>query len=722
MNDFEKPKILIVDDIPTNITILTEILMADYKLICTTNGKDVLELSLSLTPDIILLDIMMPDLDGYEVCRQLKSDSATKTIPVVFLTAKNEEEDETLGLEIGAVDYISKPFSATILQHKVRIQLELKQHRDNLEEIIKQRTVEITKSNEKLQIEMSERLLVQKALIEQRANFFQLFENSPQAIMLLDPEGKVKEVNKGFGNIFGYTVKEIKGQYKSHVVVPEDMISENEILQKNILSGKTINKETIRIHKNGTLIPVSLLGYPAWVKDKIEGIFIIYRDVSQRKNYESQLLHQALHDPLTGIPNRALLMERLERALGRSKRREDYKFAVLMIDLDHFKTVNDMIGHLAGDQLLIKISEQIKKCIRATDTIARMGGDEFAILIEEFKADDEVLKIAKRIHQIAESTFSIEETEVNISASIGIVLNTKPYDRAEYILRDADIAMYRVKKAGKSRFKIFDKTMHEATVEALKFKTDLQNAITNKELVLYYQPILSTEKGELMGFEALVRWIHPVQGIISPNKFIPLAEETGLIIPLGELVIREACRQLKQWHVDYPRAHNLTMNVNISIRQFMETDLENLIINVLEEHQLNPCCLKLEITESLLVRQAKTMAEKLAVMKNIGVKMVLDDFGTGYSSLSYIQNFPIDNIKIDRSFINSMDTEKGSKEIVKTIILLCKNLGLGVVAEGVERETQLNILRKLECDSVQGFYFSKPVDKDKAYELIKRFL
>jgi Amt family ammonium transporter len=413
-------------------------------------------------------------------------------------------------------------------------------------------------------------------------------------------------------------------------------------------------------------------------------------------------------------------MERLTRSLERSKRRKEYQFAVLMIDLDNFKSVNDSIGHLAGDKFLIQFSDQIKQCIRSTDTIARMGGDEFAVLLEEFNSPREVFKIAKRISRIAKSSFFIERNEIKISASIGIVIETKSYDRAENILRDADNAMYRVKETGKSSFRIFKRKMHKMTLESLKIQNDLRHAIFNDELVLYYQPIVSVAKQELIGFEALIRWNHPVKGMVGPNLFIPLAEETGLILPMGRVVIREACRQLKQWHDNIPGADRLTMNVNISTKQFMDGELTDFIIKTLEENKLAPECLNLEITESLIIKNAKSMILKLAILKNFGINVVLDDFGTGYSSLSYIQDFQIDSIKIDRSFINGMDRDGGSVEIVKTILALCKNLGLGVVAEGVERKTQLNILKELNCEKIQGFYFSKPLDKDRATDLIKK--
>lgn len=719
MNDFDKRKILIVDDVPTNITVLTEILMSDYKMVCATNGRDALKLVASSAPDIILLDIMMPDMDGYEVCRQLKSDSRTKKIPVIFLTAKKEEADEVKGLGLGAVDYISKPFSSVILKHKVRIHIELKLHRDNLEEIIKKRTIEISKSHHKLHQEITERIQIQKALIAQRAYFLQLFENSPQAIIIVEPDGKIIEANKGFEKIFGYAISDVKGLYSKNLIVPEEMIAEDETFRQNILSGKIISKETFRSHKNGDLIPVTFLGYPAVVKDRIEGLFILYKDISERKKFEAQMLHQSFHDSLTGLPNRALLLERLNRSLERSKRKKDYRFCVLMIDLDNFKSVNDSIGHLAGDKFLIQFSEQIKTCIRSTDTIARMGGDEFTVLLEDFSSPREVFKIVKRISAIGKSSFFVERNEIKISASIGIVLKTESYKSAQDILRDADIAMYRVKESGKSSFRIFKKKMHKMTLESFKMQNELRHAIFNNELVLHYQPIVSVDTQSLTGFEALVRWQHPVKGLIGPNLFIPLAEETDLILPMGQLVIKEACRQLKQWHDTIPGTEHLTMNVNISTKQFMDGELTGIIIKALEENQLAPECLNLEITESLIIKKANSMIAKLSVLKKHGINVVLDDFGTGYSSLSYIQDFQIDSIKIDRSFINDMDNDNGSIEIVKTILALCRNLGLGVVAEGVERKTQLNILKELHCEKIQGFYFSKPVDKERASILIK---
>lgn len=721
MDAIDKRKILIVDDVPTNLNLLIEILMNDYKLVCATNGKDAIKLASNSQPDLILLDVMMPEMDGYEVCRCLKSDEKFKDIPIFFLTANTEEEEEEKGLSCGAVDYISKPFSATVLQHKIRIHIELKLHRENLQKIIKKRDTQVSDSNARLHQETAERLQIQKDLIEQQAYFSQLFEKSPHAIMILEPSGKIVEVNQGFEKIFGYPEEELKGRYDINCIVPEEMIPENEIFYQSILAGNTISKETFRFNRKRELIPVSFLGYPAVVNGKIEGLFVLYKDISERKKFEAQILHQAFHDPLTAIPNRALLMERILRCLERSKRRQQYQFAVLMIDLDDFKSVNDSLGHLAGDKFLIQLSTAIKKQLRATDTIARMGGDEFAVLLEDFSDPKEVLRIVERISKKARETYTVDRNEIRISASIGIVIETKTYASAEEILRDADIAMYRVKETGKSGYKIFEKKMHQKTMESLKMQRDLRLAIENQEFVLHYQPIISVAQKAMVGFEALIRWEHPTKGLVGPNEFIQVAEETDFIIPIGRIVIEQACRQLKKWHEEIPGASHLTMNVNISTKQFLDEALIRFIQKTMAECNLAPGTLNLEITESLLMNKANAILAKLAELKESGVKVVLDDFGTGYSSLAYIHDFDIDSIKVDRSFINDMEQDGGSIEIVKTILGLCKNLNLGVVAEGVENASQLSLLNQLNCERIQGFYFSRPLAAPEATKLIRNW-
>ncbi len=570
--------------------------------------------------------------------------------------------------------------------------------------------------------DLTARKKAEDALFKERAYFEKLFESSPQAIVILDPDGRIQNANRGFGLLFGHDPEAIIGQRNRDLVVPEDRIEEVKSFNNVILNGHSIRKETYRKHRNGHLIPVSLLGFPIKVNGRIEGIFYIYNDISERKSFEAQLYEKAFYDFLTGIANRVLFLERLQRALERSQRRPDYRFSVLLIDLDRFKWVNDSLGHLAGDNLLIEISKRFTGSVRAMDTVARLGGDEFAVLIEEYSSPAEVINIAKRIQIEAQKPFHIESHEVHISSSIGIVIKTSGYQQPENILRDADIAMYRAKEMGKARFKVFNQKMHELVFEKLKMENELREAIAKDQLTLFYQPIMSVERKKLEGFEALVRWNHPVQGIISPVKFIPIAEETGLILPLGRWVMEAACNQLKRWHEEIPGGQDLSISVNISGKQFLQRDLIDFIIQTLHNTGLDAHHLRVELTETVLMEHANTAVEQLRRLKSIGVKIAIDDFGTGYSSLSYLQRFPIDCLKIDRSFIDRLGIVEEKTEIVKTILALARNLKIGVIAEGVETNGQLSALYDLRCDNAQGYLFSKPVDEKMSRTLLEKFL
>ncbi len=557
-----------------------------------------------------------------------------------------------------------------------------------------------------------------EALQHQRAYFTQLFKNSPQAIVIIDRDGKIISTNKGYENMFGYSQDEVKSKLNRELIVPDDRIDEIKTINQTVLNGKSISKETYRKHKDGRVIPVLMLGYPINIDDQIDGVFYIYDDISERKIFEEQLYQQAFYDSLTALPNRALFMERLNHAIERRKRRNNYKYALIMFDLDRFKRVNDSLGHLVGDELLIQMADRFKKCIRSVDTVARLGGDEFAILLEEFYDVKDVIRVARRVRNEARTAVLIENNEVYVGASIGIVLRVAIYDNAEDILRDADIAMYRAKDSGKGCFKVFNKKMHDEALESVVIENNLRNAITKNELVLYYQPIIKTGTEEIEGFEALVRWIHPQQGIIPPGKFIPQAEESGLIIPLGRWVICEACRQLNIWNETIPKFHDLTVSVNVSSKQFMQKDFIDFISATLEKYTCNPHQLKIELTESVLMDYAEASIEKLNALKKMGIKLIIDDFGTGYSSLSYLNRFPIDGLKIDRSFISNMNESSEDMEIVKTVLTLAQHLGLNVVAEGVEEKNQLSILKDLSCESVQGFYFAKPLEEKYATSMI----
>jgi len=441
-------------------------------------------------------------------------------------------------------------------------------------------------------------------------------------------------------------------------------------------------------------------------------------DVTERKNTEEQLLHDAFHDALTNLPNRALFTDLLTRSLGRARRRADYRFAVLFIDLDRFKVVNDSLGHSIGDELLKALTRRIERCVRPGDTVARLGGDEFTILVDDIGSASDATRVADRIQHELAHPFNLGGHEVFSSASIGIALSASGYQAADDLLRDADIAMYRAKALGKARYEVFDTQMHARARALLEMETDLRRAAERGEFRLHYQPLVTLETGRITGFEAVVRWQHPVHGLIGPAAFIPIAEETGLIIPIGRWVLREACRQMRVWQDRYPSL-DLAVSVNLSGKQFAQPGLVEEIDQALKETGLEPRRLRIEITESVVMENAASAMAMIDQLRALKVKIDVDDFGTGYSSLSYLQRFSLDHLKIDRSFVSNIGTDGGENaEIVRTIVTLAHHLGMDAVAEGVETADQLALLREVGCQLVQGYLFAKPLDDVEADRLL----
>jgi diguanylate cyclase (GGDEF)-like protein/PAS domain S-box-containing protein len=439
-------------------------------------------------------------------------------------------------------------------------------------------------------------------------------------------------------------------------------------------------------------------------------------DITERKAVEEQLLHDAFHDALTGLPNRALFMDRLTQAVERSKRHPEYSFAVFFMDLDRFKHINDSLGHMVGDQLLTGIGKRLEGCTRVADTVARLGGDEFTIILDDINDISDAVNMADRIREVLKAPFSLGGHDVFTSASIGIAMSSMGYAKPDDLLRDANTAMHRAKTSGRARYQVFDITMHSHAVELLKLETDLQRTRVCEEYRVHYQPVVSLETGQVTGFEALVRWQHPERGLIYPDEFISVAEETGLIVPLDRWVLREACRQTVQWQKRFP---GLTISVNLSPKQFLHADLVWEVERVLAETGLAASSLKLEITESVLMSNGETVQQSLTKIRALGVELYLDDFGTGYSSLSYLHRFPIDVLKIDRSFVCRIGAEGENSEIARAIVTLAHGMGLGVIAEGIETSEQLAELRSLSCKYGQGNLFSSPVDAGEAEKLVK---
>jgi diguanylate cyclase (GGDEF)-like protein/PAS domain S-box-containing protein len=435
----------------------------------------------------------------------------------------------------------------------------------------------------------------------------------------------------------------------------------------------------------------------------------------QRAN--EQLLHDAFHDALTGLPNRALFLDRLGQAIERSKRHVERRFAVLFLDFDRFKVINDSLGHTIGDALLTALGRRLKPCLRPADTLARLGGDEFTILLEDITCLDDATKVAERIGQALLHPFVLHDHEIHISASIGIV-GESGYAGPNEALRDADIAMYRAKSLGKARYEVFDRAMRERALALMTLESDLRLALGRGQLQVHYQPIVEACGQQLVGFEALVRWQHPKHGIISPAEFISLAEETGLIIEIDRWVLAEACRQVRFWQDEFPTCGPVTLSVNLSSQQFIRPDLAAYVKQTLQDTGFAAANLKLEITETLLMNSSASVNEVLEHLRELGVQLYIDDFGTGYSSLSYLQRFSTDTLKIDRSFISKMSESEESAELVRTIISMAHNLGMQVVAEGIETAEQLASLRELRCEYAQGYLFAKPLEPTQAAEFL----
>jgi diguanylate cyclase (GGDEF)-like protein/PAS domain S-box-containing protein len=456
---------------------------------------------------------------------------------------------------------------------------------------------------------------------------------------------------------------------------------------------------------------------PQYLEGKPVGRVACFRDITERTQAEERLRHYALHDTLTDLPNRVSFMNHLRYAVERAGDNEHARFAVLFLDLDRFKVINDSLGHAVGDKLLIAIAERLTACVRPGDIVARLGGDEFTILLNRSGQTSEVAGVAERLQARISEPFKIDNYEVFTTASIGIVVSSNVTRNAEDFLRDADAAMYRAKESGKARYEIFDREMHVRNMNLLQVETDLRHAVERNEFEVLYQPIVDITTGRAEEFEALIRWRHPVHGLVNPNEFITVAEETGLIIPIGRWILAESCRQIAEWQRRFKRPFSIS--VNLSAKQLMHPNLTSQVKDILIDAGIGSSQLKLEVTESTVMEHSEKSLKVLSDLDKLGVALSTDDFGTGYSSLSYLQKFPFERLKIDRSFINRMDQDEKSGAIVKTILMLGENLGLEVVAEGIETAAQLDKLRSLGCTKAQGYLFSRPIDREAAEQFLE---
>lgn len=568
-------------------------------------------------------------------------------------------------------------------------------------------------------IDLRDRKQAEEALRESENRYRLLAENMNDLVCLHDLQGRYLYVSPSCESLLGYRYDEMLEQDPYVFFHPDDRDRIYQETHVAALGGKPTPITYRILHKSGHYVWFETLTKPVLNRaGEIVHLQTTSRDVTERIQAQTQLKHDALHDALTKLPNRHLLIDRLELAINRTKRCENYQFAVLFLDLDRFKVINDSLGHLAGDQLLIAIAQKLQTTIRSIDLAARLGGDEFVILLEDVKDIQEAVRATERIFAALQAPLIIESREVYTTFSIGIVLGTNDYAQTSDLLRDADIAMYRAKSKGKARYEIFDVEMHTQALNRLHLENDLRRAIEHQEFVLYYQPIVALDTQALVGFEALIRWQHPTQGLKLPGDFIAVAEETGLITRLDYWALWTACEQLAAWQVAFPEFAAIKMSVNLSAQDLQRSDLLDEVDRVLAQTKLQGNCLALEITESMLIEDIESTIALLSQLKEREIQISIDDFGTGYSSLNYLHCLPIDNLKVDRTFVNQIQTGKRNHQIVETIAALTNQLELNAIAEGIETQQQIERLQYLGYQFGQGYFFSKPLTPEAAEALL----
>jgi PAS domain S-box-containing protein len=573
--------------------------------------------------------------------------------------------------------------------------------------------------------------------LAEREQLFQIItENAADMIAVVDRQGHRLYNSPAYEKLLGYGAAELAATSSIEQVHPDDRARVLQAAERAHLTGRGERLEYRIRHKDGSWrVLESTSSTIPGQNGETKGLVIVNRDITERKRAEALLEHRAFHDGLTNLPNRALFLDRLERAIAVSRRHRDFRFAVLFIDIDEFKVFNDSLGHSAGDDLLIQIARRLTTCLRGADTVtrprsgepaelplrestvARPGGDEFIVLAEELRDPSDAILMAERIQTRLAVPFGVTGHEIVITASIGIAFSGSTATKASDVLRDAEIAMYRAKDAGKARCEVFDSAMQADAVKRLQLETDLRRAIELDEFRVHYQPLVSLQNSQIVGFEALTRWQRP-QGIVMPGEFIAVADEIGLILPINRQLLCEACQQLHRWHELFPAHPPLAIGVNVTAKQFAQSDLASQIGEILQQTGTDPSCVDLEITENIAMADVERSAVVLSELKALGVHLSIDDFGTGYSSLSRLQRFPVDTLKIDRTFISGMDRDPETAEIVRIIAMLARNLGLSVVAEGIERQEQMDMLKQLGCEFGQGYLFSKPASADTIEQLM----
>jgi diguanylate cyclase (GGDEF)-like protein/PAS domain S-box-containing protein len=557
----------------------------------------------------------------------------------------------------------------------------------------------------------------EEELRRREARYRSVFEDSGEAMYIASSDGRVLEANRAFTALFGYAPAEL---HALAVPLLYAQPEEWDALQAEIEAHGGVRAHEVTLsHRDGMRVPCLLTATPQRSRGgELLGYQIVLHDITERKREQERLVRSAFQDVLTALPNRALFLDRLERVVRHAKRHDGYRFAVLFLDLDRFKFVNDTYGHEAGDELLVQAARRLESCLRQEDTVARLGGDEFALILDAIQDLSDATRVAERIQAELSQPFVVRDSQILTSASIGIALSYTGYDEARDVLRDADAAMYRAKSAGRARFEIFDRAMHEHVLARLQLETDLRRALDRNEFMLQFQPVVDLGDGSVSCVEALVRWTHPTRGTLLPGEFIRTAEETGLIVELGWWVLREACRQLRAWRTEMPSMPHLIVAVNLSPRQFMQQNLPERLDAILEEERVEPSTLRLELREDVVMDEPELALDVLRRLRERGIGICLDDFGTGYSSLTHLQRLPITMLKIDGSFVRGIVDDRKDLGVVQTILALGHTLSIDTIAEGVETADQLRKLRKMGARYAQGYLFSMPLDAEAVGRLI----
>ncbi len=694
-----KPVVLVVDDDMAQRLLMVETLLEDdLHVEEAADGQEALTTFESITPELVLMDVKMPKMDGFTACKAMRQLPGGRDVTIVLVTGLEDFDSIQQAFEAGATDFITKPVNWPLLSHRVRYLLRASAAFRGLR--------------------YSENRLALAQQIARLGNWDWDIENDSW------------DWSEQMYKIFAKNLEEFVPSKEAILeAVHSDDREMVEREMENILQGRNEFSLDHRIIVKDMCLTVNVQGEVFYDNEgKAVSAHGTLQDITDRIRAEEQIRFLAYYDSLTGLPNRQLFMEHVEQALHAASRSGD-KMALLYLDLDRFKRINDTLGHDAGDQLLKKISTDLTDSVRSSDIIAkadmpsgpraslsRLGGDEFTLLLTGIAEEEHAGLVAKRILELLNQPMEINDQEVYVSASIGISLYPRDGDTVDLLLRSADVAMYHAKESGRNSFMFFSSQMNSRALERLTIEADLKKALERDELVLFYQPQINLQTGAIAGFEALVRWQHPEHGLVPPGKFIPVAEEAGLIVPVSNWVLHEACRQNQQWIE--AGLTPVRMSVNISSVQFTKQNLTGVVQDALQATGLDPQYLELELTESAIMQNVGEVIETLNEMKSLGISLSVDDFGTGYSSMSYLKRFPLDVLKIDRSFIMDITIDENDAAIVKAIIALAKILGLKTVSEGVETREQLDFLREHGSDEMQGFFISKAVPAKEAEQFL----